>query len=99
MQVYRLEPKNGDTTHRNWDTTQLKERCWVLAESEVDARLKVALITGIAVRLPRNERFPISPWINRDLTECVPDNTSGHEVPKGFIITASKKIRIRTPLK
>ena len=45
MQVYRLGPKSGDTSDRNWEATTLNNKCWVLAESEADARQKVALAT------------------------------------------------------
>jgi|SRR6516165_12363916 len=98
MQVYRVDPKSGKTSDQSWSTTRLKERCWVLAQSETDARLKVTLATGIAVPLRRGKCLPTSPWINRDLTECVLD-TPKHEVPPGVIVTASKKIRIGIPLK
>src|SRR5258707_9778281 len=53
MQVYRLGPKSGDTSDRNWEATTLKNKCWVLAESEANARQKVALATGIGPRLQR----------------------------------------------
>jgi hypothetical protein len=53
MQVYRLGPKSGDTSDRNWEATTLNNKCWVLAESEADARQKVALATGIGPRLQR----------------------------------------------
>src|SRR5258705_12938050 len=75
MQVYRLGPKSGDTSDRNWEATTLNNKCWVLAESEADARQKVALATGIGPRLQRGATIPKSPWINRQLTDCVPDNS------------------------
>ena len=59
MQVYRLEPKSATTTDQCWSTTRLKERCWVRARSETDARLKLTLVTGIAVPLRAGQRFPL----------------------------------------
>src|SRR5262245_8912070 len=71
VQVYRLGPKSGDTSDRNWEATTLNNKCWVLAESEADARQKVALATGSGPRLQRGATIPKSPWINRELTDCV----------------------------
>ena len=99
MQVYRLEPKSGSISDQSWSTTRLKERCWVLARSETDARLKLTLVTGVVVPLRRGKRFPTSPWINRDLTVCTLDKAPEHEVPPGMIVTATKKIRIQPPSK
>jgi len=99
MQVYRLEPKSATTTDQCWSTTRLKERCWVRARSETDARLKLTLVTGIAVPLRAGQRFPTSPWIDRDLTECTLDEAPGHQVPRGMIVTASERIQIQPPCK
>jgi hypothetical protein len=96
MQVYRLEPKSGDTSDRNWEATRLHNKCWVLAESEADARQKVALATGTGPRLERGPTFPKSPWINRELTECVPDNAAERQPPPGFILAANRKIPVQT---
>ncbi len=82
MQVYRLGPKSGDTSDRNWEATTLNNKCWVLAESEADARQKVALATGIGPRLQRGATIPKSPWINRELTDCVPDNAAERQPPR-----------------
>ncbi|SRR6266851_8023953 len=94
MKVYRLEPKSGDTSDRNWEATTLKEKCWVIAESEADARQKVALAAGIGARLQPGATIPTSPWINRELTDCLPDNAPERQPPPGFILTASRKIRV-----
>jgi hypothetical protein len=99
MQVYRLEPKSDTTRDQNWSTSRLKERCWVLPRSETDARLKLTLVTGIAVPLRPGKRFPTSPWIDRDLTACTLDDSSNHRVPAGVIVTESEKIAIQPPAK
>jgi hypothetical protein len=95
MQVYRLGPKSGNTSDRNWEATTLKDECWVFAESEADAREKVALATGMGARFQPGATIPQSPWMNRDLTDCVPDNAPGRQPPSGFILTASRKIPFR----
>jgi|SRR6516165_509702 len=68
-------------------TSCLKERCWVLARSETDARLKLTLVTGIAVPLRPGKRFPTSPWIDRNLTAFTLEDPSNREVPAGVIVT------------
>jgi hypothetical protein len=77
MQVYRLEPKSGDTSDRNWEATS-------------------ALATGTGPRLERGPTFPKSPWINRELTDCVPDNAAERQPPPGFILAANRKIPVQT---
>jgi hypothetical protein len=94
MQVYRLEPKSDTARDQNWSTTRLKERCWVRARSETDARLKLTLVTGIAIPLRAGKRFVTSPWIDRDLTNCTLDECPYHEV-----LTDHEKIPIQVPPK
>jgi hypothetical protein len=94
MQIYRLEPK-GDTSDRNWTATTLKEKCWVLADSSNAARQIVAFSTGIGSHFDAGaEPIPSSPWLDGNLTNCVPDNAPEREPRHGFIVTASRKIPI-----
>jgi hypothetical protein len=59
MQVYRLEPKGGDTRDPNWAATTLKFKCWVLADSEDNARQAVMLATGIGAVLSLDSLSPL----------------------------------------
>ena len=94
MRFYRLKPKNNDTSHRNWAATTLKDECWVLAESEADARQKVGLATGILTRIEPGQPNRTNPWMTGSLTDCMPDNTPGREPPPGIILTARETIVI-----
>ena len=94
MQVYRLEPKGGDTRDPNWAATTLKFKCWVLADSEDNARQAVMLATGIGARIEPGQPIPTSPWLRRDLTDCIPDKASGHEPPFGVILTLHGTITV-----
>jgi hypothetical protein len=87
MQVYRLEPKNGDTSDGNWEATTLKETCWVSADSDGDARLKVALATSIGTHREVGRPLKTSPWNLGHLTSCVPDYIPAREPPTGYLIT------------
>jgi hypothetical protein len=92
MPIFYLEPKDGDTSDHNWQASYLREGCWVEAETEAAARLRV---TGATLKMV-DAKFghPMrasSPWEQTALTTCRPDKPS-KDVPPGKIMTKSGKI-------
>jgi hypothetical protein len=93
MPIFYLEPKSGNVSAPNWAATSLKEGCWVIAESEADARKRVNLATSRLVSpVPAHStRLPLhSPWTDRELTDCRPDNARP-DIVAGEIRTNSGK--------
>jgi len=86
MRVYCLEPVKLADDH-NWAASTHRERCWVLAESEEDARRKVAMATGIATTA--DHPIPTSPWKDQRLTTCYEDTSPPREIPAGVVHTES----------
>ncbi len=90
MPIFYLEPRDGDTSHPRWAATTLKEGCWVLAQSEEDARMLVQQATLKMVDFKPGEPILYSPWMDGRLTECHPD--APHlDIREGIILTVSGK--------
>jgi hypothetical protein len=89
MPVFRLEPVDGDTTNPRWETTNLREGCWVQAASEEFARKMVERLTvqNVASK-PGGVLY--TPWTDPSLTECRIDYPH-IEVPDGIIVTVGGK--------
>jgi hypothetical protein len=90
MAIYYLEPRDNDTTHKRWAATNLREGCWVLAQSEDHARLLVQQATLKMVDVVPGESILHSPWLDAQLTECRPD-APHYDIQEGIIFTASGK--------
>ena len=90
MQIFYLEPKDGDTSSPRWATSTLQEGCWVLARSEEHARQFVGQATVKMVDMKPGEPILYSPWPDSSLVECRPDNP-GLDIPEGIIVTVSGK--------
>jgi hypothetical protein len=90
MDCFLLRPIADDP--RQWSRSIFKEPCRVRANSAYEARENVAFRTGIAVDFRPGEYLGPSPWLNKDMTECVMDD---REVPpEKMIVTASgRKLR------
>jgi hypothetical protein len=86
MRVYCLESVKLADDH-NWAASTHRERCWVLAESEEDARRKVAMATGIATTV--HHPIPTSPWKDQRLTMCYEDRNPPREIPADVVCTES----------
>jgi hypothetical protein len=89
MPVYRLEPRNGDTLDPNWAASRLLQGCWVLAESEQEARLNVTFATTVATKIEFGTPIKASPWQFSDLTTCVIDKAPGRQPTHGAVIAFS----------
>ena len=86
MRVYRLEPVRDRMDDPRLDVTELKEGCWVLADSEDDARRQVELATMVMVSLKEGEPVLYSPWLDHELTECAPSQAPV-EMREGIIVS------------
>lgn len=80
MRVYRLEP-NKDTSDCDWDATILKGECWVLADSEQQARKRVAFATNAGTRVEQCRPLRMNPWWNKE-------HSPGRDVPPGVVLAA-----------
>ena len=68
-EVYRLDPIDPYLADRRWDGILIRDRCWVLATSEDNAR-------GVVHEtcLWNLERPPdYTPWLDPELSSCVLD--------------------------
>jgi hypothetical protein len=88
MPIFYLEPKDGVTSSLRWEATTLREGCWIVAESEADARAAVALFTIQFVEVRPGEKTLESPWPDPALTDCSPANPP-IQVPEGIIVTVT----------
>lgn len=86
MPVYLLEPIEGGLGDRAWEASDVKEGCWVLADSEDHARVLVEGATLRMTDLKPGRPVVYSPWRNAQLTTCKPDNPA-LDVRKGIIVT------------
>ena len=86
MPVYCLEPVKLADDH-NWAASTHRERCWVVAESEEDARRKIERATKIATTA--HHPIPTSPWKDQRLTTCHEDNNPPRKIPAGVVCIES----------
>lgn len=86
MPVYHLVRKIDGLSDPSWGASTLKNDCWVLADSETDARDKVARNVHIATARVAGMVLT-SPWKDVALTECVADNSAPGNVGYGVILT------------
>ena len=96
MPKFYLEPKNGDTRAPSWAMTFIREGCWVIANSEDDARELVAQTAFQFVAPQPGRKNERSPWFDPNLADCRRDD-AGPEVQEGEIVTRSGR-RHRTML-
>ena len=89
MRTYRLDPVPGTKDDPSWSRSMLRERCWVKANSEGEARTLVIRATGKGAGKRGAEPILTSPWDDPALTTCVFDAESPVEVPEGVVVTAS----------
>jgi hypothetical protein len=68
MPIFYLEPI--DRNDQSWDSTRLKEACWVDATCPAHARGLVAIMTAEIPRLGSGTQIPLSPWMNNALSHC-----------------------------
>jgi hypothetical protein len=86
MQIFRLDPVASHLNDPRWTATDLKEGCWVRAQSQDEARRRVTLATVKVVgRTPGADKL-LSPWLDPYLTECAPDSP-GVYVPDGIVVS------------
>jgi hypothetical protein len=89
MQVYHLEPNNGDTSDPSWEASSLIEGCWIEADTEELARRQVEQATFQPPKLDKDD--VLSPWTQEKLVVCRLDQTR-KDVPSGQVLSESGKI-------
>src|SRR5689334_5149411 len=74
-QVYRLEPVAEHIRSEHWQGSTVPPiTCWVLAESEDEARQLLTQATIIARKVvSRAADSPVQPWMSPELVRCTVD--------------------------
>jgi hypothetical protein len=91
MPTFYLEPKDDDLSAPEWDTTSVKEGVWVTADDENHARMIMQLATPAMIDQGQGHKVVFSPWLNPELTTCVPENPP-EPLPNDKIRTTSGKL-------
>lgn len=88
MPVYRLSPVRGQEDNEHWQCSSIgATACWVVAESEDQAREFVMMATSRGRKKDSGKLgSALDPWTQRDVSECVEDGTKN--VPPDIVITA-----------
>ena len=90
MREYRLEPISSlSRDHPFWGVAEITETCWVQADNPAEARRRVAGVMRLR-KVSLNQPIPgPSPWQDKQLTNCVLDNSKDNQLKPGEIITAA----------
>jgi len=91
MPVYYLEPKNGDTSDPSWEACYLREGCWVEAESEAQARLRIEGATLKMRDVIPGRKIVFPPWQQTGLVTCREDKPP-RDIPAGKVLTKSGRL-------
>jgi hypothetical protein len=91
MPVFHLQPRDAVTSDPSWESSSLKEGCWIDAGNEDDARRQVASATFSRCTVKQAEDEVRSPWTQPRLTKCKAD-TSATSVPFGQVLSETGKI-------
>ena len=90
MRVYRLSPILNSEMDPAWQYTKIKfEDCWVLAETDEDARQKVALAT----KEDSPQASSKSAWMQKHLAECFED--ANKPLCYGIVVSASGSFTVK----
>jgi hypothetical protein len=71
MQYFRLDPAKDFMGHAVWGNSKTTDPCWVMAETERDARIIASSRPGIAMSNGGTSKN--NPWENLLLVKCVVD--------------------------
>ena len=71
-----------------WETSALKNDCWVLADSPSEARGKIETATKMATAKAVKSECLSSPWQDEELAHCLLDDSPPGQVVVGVILTA-----------
>ncbi len=87
MGVYKLTPITGALGHPKWLRSEIRETCWLIANSEDNARSKVAAATTAAEFAGAS-----SPWLDIRLALCeLQSDNEGWQLREGGIILKNGK--------
>lgn len=68
LRFYRLDPAEDYIFHAHWNSSKIRETCWVRAASEREARMIASIrLTG---PLSSKQGYPSEPWLNKLLVRC-----------------------------
>lgn len=90
MPIFFLEPRDDATGDPRWEATTLKEGCWVLADTEADARDDVSRITLSVTTVGPGMPSLQAPWLDKRLVDCQ-QTDPGLDMRKGIIVTRGGK--------
>jgi hypothetical protein len=82
MHTYRLDPIPSTEDYPCWSRSTLRERVWVWANSENQARDRVISASSKASERTANGQIAGPPWRQPALTTCVVDTKPPVEVPE-----------------
>lgn len=89
MPIFYLEPKNDALGDHSWQASNFKGGCWIEAETEEVARLRVQGATQKMLDVKPYQPLNIfSPWTQRAITDCRIDKPP-RDIPAGKILTKS----------
>jgi len=87
MPVFRLEPRKAVLDDPRWESSVLKDGCWVRAKNEDRARQYVLHATKIAAQRSK-AGIMTSPWADHALTTCEIDNAPKIDIPSEGIVVS-----------
>jgi hypothetical protein len=87
LPIFRLEPIEERLSDPRWEATDLKVGCWVLADDEQSARLRVqhATLRMTDVESDRASAGP-PPWEDDALARCFVNQPRHLPVPYGVVV-------------
>jgi hypothetical protein len=90
MKEYRLEPiAPVSRDDPFWGVAEITETCWVQADNPAEARRRVAGVLRLQTALFNQPKPCPSPRQDKQVTNCVLDNSKGNQLKPGEIITAA----------
>jgi hypothetical protein len=91
MPIFYLEPKHDTKSDPRWEASYVSEGCWVVAESEEVARLRLDGATKRFVDMKPGQKIVYSPWIDPTVTTCK-EGKPPRDIPDGKVLTSSGKL-------
>ena len=82
---------NDTKSDPRWEASYVSEGCWVVAESEEVARLRLDGATKRLVDMKPGQKIVYSPWIDPTVTTCK-EGKPLRDIPDGKVLTSSGKL-------
>jgi hypothetical protein len=97
MPIFYLEPQNGETIDPSWEASYLREGCWIEAESEAQACLRVENTTLKMRDMIPGRKVVFPPWQQPHLVGCREANPPRDIPPEKILTKSGKLIDVRGP--